>query len=166
MENPTKRPGEKLFPRNLTARADYVVRGNPVVSRPESGADNSHPGLEFDQRNLDRGFFPGLLFDFQFGVGARLVDVQPPWPEKARRRTANSALMRKRMNSFSGTSTAEFGDQPDALTLADLYGIDGYDVLRKVHDLEPGRLVIVVGLPPEKLNLKKNGETWLGQRSF
>jgi hypothetical protein len=28
----------KIFPRNLTARADYVVRGNPANSRPESGA--------------------------------------------------------------------------------------------------------------------------------
>ena len=85
-------PPMKIFPRNLTARADYVVRGNPVVSRPESGADNSHPGLEFDQRNLDRGFFPGLLFDFQFGVGARLADVQSPWSEKAKEKDRHARL--------------------------------------------------------------------------
>jgi len=162
MENPIKRPGEKLFPRNLTARADYVVRGNPVVSRPESGADNSHPGLEFDQRNLDRGFFPGLLFDFQFGVGARLVDVQSPWPGKAREKDSKHGFDAKEGEFFLWYVYGRFGNQPDTLTFVDLYGLDGYDVLRKVHDLEPGPLIIVVGLPPEKLNLKKKGKAWLG----
>jgi len=30
----------KIFPRNLTARADYIVRGNPTSTRTESGVDN------------------------------------------------------------------------------------------------------------------------------
>lgn len=68
-------PDGKLFPRNLTARADYVVRGNPSGTRPESGVDNCFPGLEFDQRNLDRAFFPGLTVDFQRGSGSRVVTV-------------------------------------------------------------------------------------------
>jgi hypothetical protein len=50
-----------LRPRNLSAR--YVV-GNPVTTRPESGVANCFPGLEFDVRNLDRRFFPGILFQF------------------------------------------------------------------------------------------------------
>jgi rubrerythrin len=160
MQHGTKPKDMKLFPRNLTARADYVVRGNPVVSRPESGADNSHPGLEFDQRNLDRGFFPGLLFDFQFGVGARLVDVQSPWPEKATEKDSKHSFDAKAGEFFLWYVYGRFGDQPDALTFADLYGLDGYEVLRKVHDLEPGPLVIVVGLPPEKLKLE-NRAAWL-----
>jgi len=48
----------KIFPRNLTAKADYIVRGNSSGTRPESGVDNCYPGLEFDQRNLDKSFFP------------------------------------------------------------------------------------------------------------
>ena len=55
----------KLFPRNLTARADTVVRGNPANTRPESGVENSWPGLELDHRNLDKVFFPGLVFEYQ-----------------------------------------------------------------------------------------------------
>jgi hypothetical protein len=159
MQNPAKPPGMKLFPRNLTARADYLVRGNPVVSRPESGADNSHPGLEFDQRNLDRGFFPGLLFDFQFGVGARLVDVQSPWREK-KEKDNKSSLDAKEGEFFLWYVYGIFGDQPLKPTIADVYGVDGYEVLRKVHDLEPGPLIIVIGRHPDELKLD-NGTAWL-----
>ena len=66
----------KLFPRNLTARADAVVRGNPVNSRPESGVENSWPGLEFDHRNLEKVFFPGLVFEYQDERGDHLARVR------------------------------------------------------------------------------------------
>src|SRR4051794_34912163 len=61
----------KIFPRNLTAQAAYLVPGNPVVTRPEDAVANCFPGLELDIRNLDRRFFPGLVFNFVTG-GARL----------------------------------------------------------------------------------------------
>src|SRR6185295_20076118 len=64
-----------ILARNLTARADYLVPGNPMIARPESGVGNAHPGLEFDVRALDRHFLPGLVFDFQFGIGAKLVGI-------------------------------------------------------------------------------------------
>ena len=54
----------KILPRNLTARAAYNVPGNPPSTRPESGVANCYPGLEYDHRNLDRRFFPGLVFEF------------------------------------------------------------------------------------------------------
>jgi len=54
----------KIFPRNLSARAVANVAGNPVGTRLESGVGNCYPGLEFDHRNLDRRFFPGLIFNF------------------------------------------------------------------------------------------------------
>jgi hypothetical protein len=54
----------KIFPRNLTARAAYLVPGNPSVTRPEDSPANCYPGLEIDVRNLDRRFFPGLVFNF------------------------------------------------------------------------------------------------------
>ena len=61
----------KIFPRNLTAQAAYQIAGNPVVTRPEDAVANCFPGLEVDIRNLDRRFFPGLVFDF-IESGARL----------------------------------------------------------------------------------------------
>ncbi|WP_323073690.1 ferritin-like domain-containing protein [Mycetohabitans endofungorum] len=64
----------KLFPRNLTARADALVRGNPVTSRSESGVENCFPGLEFDQRNIDKAFFPGLQFEMHHASGVILRD--------------------------------------------------------------------------------------------
>lgn len=54
----------KIFPRNLTARAAHQVAGNPDISRPEDAVANCYPGLELDVRNLDRRFFPGLLFNY------------------------------------------------------------------------------------------------------
>jgi hypothetical protein len=66
----------KIFPRNLTARAEYLVPGNPVITRPEDAVANCFPGLEVDIRNLDRRFFPGLVFDFvEDGVRLMYVDV-------------------------------------------------------------------------------------------
>jgi hypothetical protein len=166
MQQGTKPKDMKLFPRNLTARADYVVRGNPVTSRPESGADNSHPGLEFDQRNLDRGFFPGLLFDFQFGVGARLAAVRSPWLEEEKEldkdHSGAGSLSAKDGEFFLWYIRGIFGDQPGKPTVADVYGLDGYDVLRKVHDLEPGPIAVIVGVRPEKLKVDTSVlQVWL-----
>ena len=59
----------RIFPRNLTAKAFYPVPGNPVVSRPEDAVANCYPGLELDVRNLDRRFFPGLVFNFVEAAG-------------------------------------------------------------------------------------------------
>lgn len=70
----------KLFPRNLTAKADTLVRGNPVVSRPEDGVENCFPGLELDQRNLDKVFFPGLTFELHHSMGVVLREFDPNGP--------------------------------------------------------------------------------------
>jgi hypothetical protein len=74
---------QKIFPRNLTAQAAYQVAGNPVTTRLEDGVGNCYPGLEFDHRNLDRRFFPGLVFEFvaqgdadTLRTGARLVRLE------------------------------------------------------------------------------------------
>jgi hypothetical protein len=61
------------------------ILGNPVSTLMESGVGNCFPGLEFDLRQLDVRFFPGLVFEFP-GVtpagpdgtqGARLVYADP-----------------------------------------------------------------------------------------
>ncbi len=69
----------KIFPRNLTARAAHQVAGNPDNSRPEDAVANCYPGLELDVRNLDRRFFPGLLFNF---VARR--DTSAPYTQPTR----------------------------------------------------------------------------------
>ncbi len=84
----------KIFARNLTARAAHRVAGNPDISRPEDTVANCFPGLDMDLRNLDRRFFPGLVFEFVSGQsdtdpwqGARLLycdalgdpDLQPEY---------------------------------------------------------------------------------------
>src|SRR5579871_5576106 len=81
----------KIFPRNLTAQAAYTVPGNPPSTRPESGVANCYPGLEYDHRNLDRRFFPGLVIEYISQgdasspavalQGARLVEVDTTDPE-------------------------------------------------------------------------------------
>lgn len=71
---------EKIFPRNLTARAATVIAGNPVTTRLESGVGNCFPGLEFDHRNLDRRFFPGLVFNFGGTLPVRLAAIEPTDP--------------------------------------------------------------------------------------
>ena len=64
----------KIFPRNATAHSHSWIMGNPVTSRPESGVDNSYPGLEFDQRNLDKRFFPGMEFEFHSNAVLRSIN--------------------------------------------------------------------------------------------
>jgi len=69
----------KIFPRNLTARASVEVVGNPVTTRLESAVGNCFPGLEFDHRNLDRRFFPGLIVEFAAnGIRFLEADLNDP----------------------------------------------------------------------------------------
>ena len=63
----------KIFPRNLTARAEQIVRGNPASSRPESGVQNCFPGLELDLRNIEQVFLSGMFFEFHLNDGAILI---------------------------------------------------------------------------------------------
>lgn len=68
---------KKIFPRNLTARLTYQAVGNPVSSRLEDEVGNCFPGLGIDLRNLDRRFFPGLVFNFA-GREHRELDPENP----------------------------------------------------------------------------------------
>lgn len=133
-------PPRRILPRNLTARADYVVPGNPMIARPESGVGNAHPGLEFDVRALDRHFLPGLVFDFQYGVGAKLVDLGAP----------HCSLTKEDLKQglFLWAVRGSFGDKPNERQVVCLIGVDGYMVLRRIMDLEAGPITVVVGPLP------------------
>lgn len=54
----------RIVAMNLPAGLEREIVGNPVASRPEDAPANCYPGLEADLRNLDRRFFPGLVFNF------------------------------------------------------------------------------------------------------
>jgi hypothetical protein len=130
----------KIFPRNLTARADYVVRGNPANSRPESGVDNCYPGLEFDQRNLEQRFFPGLYVEFYHADGAVLaappggeIPAGIPVPESAQ---AGPPVFLWYLYA------ADHGAAP---ALHDLRGLSGLAVWAIVRDLWPGPVALVLG---------------------
>src|SRR5690349_5633840 len=71
----------KILPRNLTAHAAFEPRGNPPGTRPESGPENCFPGYDFDQRNIESAFFPGLRFTFHLGDdGVRVINVAGTGP--------------------------------------------------------------------------------------
>lgn len=142
----------KIFPRNLTAYADYNVKGNPPITRPESGVDNCFPGLELDQRNLEQKFFPGLTFEFHHGSGAKLVDITDKQfisPEllKEDDLTGNNELYLRAMIGGRTSNTDEenlirqFVSRNENEQLRNWQGLR---VWRYIHDLLPGKLGLLI----------------------
>ncbi|MCU4986461.1 hypothetical protein OB991_24235 [Bacillus cereus] len=137
----------KFFPRNLTAKADYIVRGNPVSSRPESGVDNCFPGLEFDQRNLEKQFFPGLYFEFHLDEGAILKTVQSQGIS-----VQNDILTVEDLNhekkfylwALNGVIPQTSSNRNNLF----FRGLSGLEVWKRIHMLAPGTLVILIGSTP------------------
>ncbi len=136
----------KIFPRNLTAKADYIVRGNPANTRVESGVDNCYPGLEFDQRNLDKAFFPGLIFEFHRDDGAIVRDIIPQGVAAEAGLTQADLQPNLYLGILIGKTTAEQNEQPPVFFLDKLNGLE---VWRRVHDLLPGKIGIVIGSEPD-----------------
>ena len=156
----------KIFPRNLTARAAYRVAGNPAATRLESGVGNCFPGLEYDHRNLDRRFLPGLLVEFVSAddlsriqlQGARLlqIDLRDPGfvptaaaAEEAaalrqlRQDIANAAATLSRGEWFISALT-QAGRRVECTTVADGQSLpmDGLVVWRFVRSLEPNAVEV------------------------
>lgn len=162
---------DKIFPRNLTARAALAARkvvGNPVTTMMESGVANCFPGLEFDVRVLDCRFFPGLVFQFivppKYPLpdaipnqqGARLLYtdylLDPMLPE-----TSREAWVQALLDQYGGPLATTFMQgrwyldwiEQDGrrLSMRDTQGnyLDGYTVWRFVRGLEAGRLDIGIG---------------------
>ncbi|MEC4814461.1 MAG: ferritin-like domain-containing protein [Scytonema sp. PMC 1069.18] len=134
----------KIFPRNLTAKADYVVRGNSSSTRLESGVDNCYPGLEFDQRNLDKAFFPGLIFEFHRDDGAILREILPDGaPAQAGLTVADNQQLLY-LSMLVGRTTASQNEPPVFF----FNNLNGLEVWRRVHDLLPGRIAIALSSSP------------------
>ncbi|MBB2932052.1 ferritin-like domain-containing protein [Paraburkholderia silvatlantica] len=146
-----------LFPRNLTAQAAHRVAGNPVTTRTESGVGNCFPGLEFDHRNLDTRFFPGLIFSF--GDPAQmlplLVTVDPSDPAlsatkpdgvEALSADVIAALNDLRVGRWRVTSITQ-GDR--TLSLVSIPTVnDPAQIWRLVRDLTPDKVTIVLTQDP------------------
>lgn len=130
----------KLFPRNATARSHAWVVGNPVTTRPESGVDNCFPGLEFDQRNLDKRFFPGLEFELHAQAVLRSIDP-------AARGDLSGLLppddLRRGIRLYAVFGT--FGEPRGESRVVDLSQQLGLEAWRLVHDLEPGPVAVALG---------------------
>ena len=140
----------RLFPRNLTARAAHEVVGNPVTTRLESGVGNCFPGLEFDHRNLDRRFFPGLIFNFGV-MPPVLADVDPRDPALAITTpdgaaslsdAVKDAMTDLRVGVWQLTSLAQ-GARTIELMAEPSPG-DPAQLWRLVRDLVPDRVTVVL----------------------
>jgi hypothetical protein len=153
---------EKIFPLNLTARAATMVTGNPVTTRLEGGVGNCFPGLEFDHRNLDRRFFPGLVFEFGDNTGGALVQVDTGDPDldastfeglpaDAPPPAVQSAL-RAALVGADGTALGQGSWVLDSITQGQrTISVTGQEALmmwRLVRSLEPGLVTIVLRQTP------------------
>lgn len=135
----------KIFPRNLTARADQIVRGNPMSSRPESGVQNCFPGLELDLRNIEQVFLGGMVFEFHRDDGAILIRVDEPITGLTNEELKERPLY---LWAMYGRAKPEEEDQDTPPSLWGFRGQSGLDVWAKVHDLLPGRVAVLLGPTP------------------
>jgi hypothetical protein len=151
----------RIIPQNLTARALYNVTGNPPSTRPESGVGNCYPGLEYDHRNLDRRFFPGLLVDYVADGAHRGIRVAavvaddpglhtPPSSDPGLRERLSTALA-KLPRPATGTWFIEIVSQADTrIALADEDGepLDGKTCWRLIRSLRPGPVTLSLTTRP------------------
>src|SRR5712691_816742 len=144
--DPPSAPPHKIYTRNLTARAAHIVPGNPANSRPESGVDNCYPGLEFDQRNLDQRFFPGLVFYYHRAEGARLIAAEPTPAQR------DAGLEPEYLPTdpplYLWGLLGRHLVQVSEPSMVSFQGQSGMEVWRRVHDLLPGTVGIVLGPTP------------------
>lgn len=146
MKKPFQFENYKIFPRNLTARADHLVIGNPVNTRPETGIENCFPGLEFDQRNLDKAFIPGLVFEFH-----REVMTLQPILREIRTDLQDFGIKQSDIPVLNDPDTDQFflwlvqsGPHYFDFTTLNDERSSGLDFWRGIRDLEPGSLKILI----------------------
>jgi hypothetical protein len=150
----------RIIALNLPAKASTEIAGNPVITRLESAIANCFPGLEIDHRNLDRRFFPGLIFDFlsvssavpqSNGIGARLVAVDLDDPNVPKEKSFLEQLQRLQAALTNGKDIFLDSLQQGSSETIELSNkkesegpLDGLVVWRLVRSLTPGEVTIVV----------------------
>jgi hypothetical protein len=154
----------RIFPQNLTAQAAYNVLGNPPSTRPESGVANCYPGLEYDHRNLDCRFLPGLEVVYVgqgTEQGVRVVAVNPneatllrPPAEFANIAQALRPQLRTLAAQLSADTPWFVSSLEQAGTRIELVNDAGTDLdglltaWRLIRSLRPGPLTVVVTRRP------------------
>lgn len=174
--------GTPLTPVNLTARLNSQAVGNPAAATLASGVANCFPGLEFDHRNLDRRFFPGLVVEYtdpervrrSLGGLVRAVDLEDPLladddgdngPLIEQLRSLQGEIGSDRGRWWLGTIT-QAGVTIDPSQLPGV-ALDGTGTWRVVRSLEPGPLTIVLYRfrpdddDPEEVTLKGRRRPYL-----
>ncbi len=167
--------GAPLTPVNLAARLNHTAVGNPAATTLASGVANCYPGLEFDHRNLDRRFFPGLVVEYanpsrREALGGLVLAVDLDDPLLAGQGGDGAPLvdqlrsLRAEMDGdprlwWLGTITqAEVTIDPIRLPGV---ALDGTGTWRVVRSLEPGAVTIVLRRfpaegdgPPDEVTLE------------
>lgn len=125
----------KLIPRNAPALRKsreknpkpYLLVGNPISTRLESGIGNCFPGLECDLRNLERRFFPFLEMDMPDAeIDVASVDIEGAETARRAGKIGKAALDGYRTLHAGGSWTVEkmtgtFGQLGrQTVTIADL----------------------------------------------
>nr|QEO74234.1 hypothetical protein [uncultured bacterium] len=142
-----------LRPINLAARLSHRAVGNPEAASLASGVANCYPGLEFDHRNLDRRFLPGLVVEFDdsgsseaFGAVVVEVDLDDPLLANSeheslvRELTALKADMEARPESLWWIVELAQGE---AVTARELHR-EAMRAWRAVRSLAPGPVRVVL----------------------
>ena len=146
-------------PLNVAARLNRTATGNPAGATLASGVANCFPGLEFDHRNFDRRFFPGLVLEFagpererqSLGGLVLAVDLEDPLLEDM---AAGAGDLRERLGALSAAmaadqrpwwlaSVSQGGVTIDPQQLGGL-ALDGTGTWRVVRSLEPGPVTVVL----------------------
>lgn len=133
---------QKIFPRNQTAYSGPVVRGNPVTTRPDDAVENTFPGLEFDHRNIEKKFFPGLTFELHHGASAwlRSVDQAHGYPIDEADRAAGLTLWQ-----VVGNFPEVGGSGRVVRSQMATFGRSGPEVWQILRELEAGDVAIAIG---------------------
>lgn len=170
-----------MRPLNLAARLNRAAVGNPASTTLASGVANCFPGLEFDHRNLDRRFFPGLVIEFadperpRETLGGRVlsVDLNDPLLEEL----AGELPQQLRMlgDEMAGDERpwwlASLGQGGVTIDPQQLGGVvlDGTGTWRIVRSLEPGPVSVVLRRfpadpesPVDELSLDGRRRPYLG----
>jgi len=151
--------GGPFVPLNLSARLQRSAVGNPAGARLASGVANCFPGLEFDHRNLDRRFFPGLVVEFADPVVAQpsmggvvtLVDLDDPvladaagtHPDLSADLAALAAEMAADPRAWWIVRIVQGGVAIDPQAIHGL-GLDSLGTWRIVRSLDPGPVRVVL----------------------
>jgi hypothetical protein len=133
-------------------RLPRYIDGRPLDPPPlysiSLNVAHCYPGLEFDQRNLDKAFFPGLVFEFHRSDGAILHRIVPGGLPALSGLTDGDNPRDRPLFLWAviGRTTAEQSDDDPPVLF--FHGLNGLEVWRRVHDLLPGRIAILLGPAP------------------